>query len=124
MPEDPRLRQVSCASLPDAVGRRYGHVAHVLDLVLFQNSIERSCRFSVVMAEDSAEPFTSGDPPWRQFWNALDQGLAGSFLSGFWSGCLPDLSGSRRAFFVSLATASSVLQTALAIIRKLVSAAR
>ncbi len=33
MPEDPRLRQVSCASLADAVGRRYGHVAHVLDLV-------------------------------------------------------------------------------------------
>ena len=29
--------------------------------VLLQKSIERSCRFSVVMSEDSAESFASGD---------------------------------------------------------------
>ncbi len=29
--------------------------------VLFQNSVERSCRLSVVMAEDSAESFASRD---------------------------------------------------------------
>ncbi len=29
--------------------------------VLFQNSVERSYRFSVVMAEDSAESFASRD---------------------------------------------------------------
>ena len=29
--------------------------------VLFQNSVEYSCRFSVVMAEDSAESFASRD---------------------------------------------------------------
>ncbi len=38
-----------------------------------QNSIERSCRFSVVMAEDSAESFTSGDLAGSSFWNAVDQ---------------------------------------------------
>ncbi len=30
--------------------------------VLFQYSIERSCHFSIVVIEDSAEPFTLGDP--------------------------------------------------------------
>ena len=30
--------------------------------VLFQNSIERSCRFSIVMIEESAELLTSDDP--------------------------------------------------------------
>ncbi len=30
--------------------------------VLFQNSIERSCRFSVIMTEESAEPRPSDDP--------------------------------------------------------------
>ena len=29
--------------------------------VLFQNSVERSCRFSVVTAEDPAESFASRD---------------------------------------------------------------
>ena len=31
----------------------------IAELILFQNSVERSCRFSVVMAEDSAESFAS-----------------------------------------------------------------
>ena len=31
------------------------------DRVLFENSVERSCRFSVVMAEDRAESFASRD---------------------------------------------------------------
>ncbi len=30
--------------------------------VLFQNSVERSCPFSIVMIEESAEPLTSDDP--------------------------------------------------------------
>ena len=33
-----------------------------IDVVLFQNSIERSCRFSVIMTEESAEPRPSDDP--------------------------------------------------------------
>ncbi len=33
-----------------------------LDPVLFQYSIERSCHFAIVVIEDSAEPFASGDP--------------------------------------------------------------
>ncbi|MEE8154344.1 MAG: hypothetical protein V3T53_05230 [Phycisphaerales bacterium] len=41
--------------------------------VLFQTSIERSCRFSVGMAEGSAESFASCDLTRFAFWNTVDQ---------------------------------------------------
>ena len=45
------------------------HIVRVVDprlarsaAVVFQYSIERSCRFSIVMIQESAEPLASDDP--------------------------------------------------------------
>ena len=48
--------------------------------VVFQYSVERSCRFSIVMIEEPAEPFVSDDPTWLSSWNALDQPIAQSLM--------------------------------------------
>ncbi|MCH8151452.1 MAG: hypothetical protein IH830_03650 [Planctomycetes bacterium] len=46
------------------------------DAVVCQYSIQRSCRFSIVMIEESAESFTSGDLGGPSFWNPIDQRVA------------------------------------------------
>ena len=48
--------------------------------VVFHYSIERSCRSSIVMIEESAEPLASDDPAWLSFWNALDQPIAETLM--------------------------------------------
>ena len=48
--------------------------------MLFQYSIEGSCCFSVVMAEESAESLASDDPARLSFCNALDQPIAQSLM--------------------------------------------
>ena len=49
-------------------------------LVVFHYLIERSCRFSIVMIEESAEPLAWDDPAWLSFWNALDQPIAATLM--------------------------------------------
>jgi hypothetical protein len=44
--------------------------------VLFQNSIEASRRFSMVMVEESAESLTTNDPTQRLFWHSFNQPIA------------------------------------------------
>ena len=64
------IAQVGQGALPDDGSHR--HLTAIAgdncppgdpgDPVVFQYSIERSCRFSIVMIEESAEPLASDDP--------------------------------------------------------------
>ena len=54
------LRGIRSSARHQSDGQMSGVI--VADHVLFQNSAEYLCRFSIVMIEEPAEPLSTGDP--------------------------------------------------------------